>query len=156
MLHLSGGVRIQQKPNPYVNNKIRLVAVFSLLSIAVASPVVRAADAPAAPPRHERGPGGPGGAKERRQAMTEHLGLTAEQQGKIGAIMKEQAEQGRAFRDDKTLTQEQRREKLQATRKVTGEKIRAVLNPGQQAKFDAKPPRGADGPGGAHQPKGER
>ncbi len=139
-----------------MNNKIRLVAVLSLLLIAVASPVVRAAEAPTAPPRHERGPGGPGGAKERLQAMTEHLGMTAEQQEKIGAIMKEQAEQGRAFRDDKTLTQEQRRDKLQATRKVAGEKIRAVLTPEQQAKFDAKPPRGAGGPGRARQPKADR
>ena len=134
----------------------RLTAVLALLTLVVATPVVYAADAPAAPARQERGPGGRGGAKERLQAMTERLGLTAGQQEKVGAIMKEQAEQGRALRDDKALTQEQRHEQMRAAGKATHEKIRALLTPEQQAKYDAMPQRGPGGPGGERPSKKDR
>ena len=124
------------------------VIVLTLLVFVTATPLLRADDTPSEPPARERGPGGPGGPKERLLKMAEHLGLTAEQKEKVGAILKEQMEQGRAIREDESLTQEQRREKMQAFGKATREKIRAVLTPEQQVKFDAMPRRGPGGPRG--------
>lgn len=80
--------------------------------------------------------------------MTKNLGLTADQQQQVAAILKAQAEQGKALRDDTSLSKEQRREKMQAQGKATREKIRALLTPEQQAKLDAMPQRGRRGPGG--------
>lgn len=126
-------------------NSFPAVALALLVIVAIV-PIVRAADAPAEPPPRERGPGGPGGPKERLQNLAEHLGLTAEQKEKVGAIMKERMELGRAIREDQSLAPELRREKMQAHGKATREQIRTVLTPEQQAKFDAMPQRGPGGP----------
>lgn len=131
-----------------MNMLSRFAVPLVLIALVTAAPLLRAADAPAEPPPRERGPGGPGGAKERLQKMAEHLGLTAEQKEIVGAILKEQMELGRAIREDESLPQEQRREKMQAQGKASREKIRAVLTPEQQAKFDAMPKRGPGGPRG--------
>ncbi len=123
----------------------RFAVPLVLIALVTATPLLRADDTSTEPPPRERGPGGP---KERLQKMAEHLGLTAEQKEKVGAILKEQMEQGRAIREDESLTREQRREKMQAFGKATREKIRAMLTPEQQAKFDAMPKRGPGGPRG--------
>jgi len=129
------------------------VFALALLVIVTATPRLRAEEAPSEPPARERGPGGPGSPKERLQQMAEHLGLSAEQKEKVGAILKEQMELGRAIRGDESLTQDQRREKMLAQGKATREKIRAVLTPEQQAKFEAMPQRS---PGGRRGERGER
>lgn len=126
----------------------RLAVPLFLFALVTATPLLRADDTPAEPPARERGPGGPGGPKERLQKMAENLGLSAEQKEKVGAILKEQMEQGRTIREDESLTQEQRREKMRAFGKATREKIRAVLTPEQLAKYDAMPKRGPGGPRG--------
>lgn len=129
-----------------MNKFSRLAVPLVLIAMFTAAPLLRAEEAPSEPPARERGRGGPGGPKERLQKMAEHLGLTAEQKEKVDAILKEQMEQGRAIRADESLTPEQRREKKQEFDKATRVKIRAVLTPEQQAKFEAMPRRGPDGP----------
>jgi len=131
-----------------MNKFTRFAVPLVLIALVTANPLLRAADAPSEPPPRERGPGGPGGPKERLQKMAELLGLNAEQKEKVGAILKEQMELGRAIREDESLTQDQRREKMQAQGKATREKIRALLTPEQQAKFEAMPMRGPGGPRG--------
>jgi Spy/CpxP family protein refolding chaperone len=128
-----------------MKSKSSLALSVTLLTLTLALPVLQAADAPAEPPRRERGPGGPG---ERLQLMAERLALTAEQKEKVALIFRGQMEAGRAIREDQSLTREQAREKMQANAEASRAKIRALLTPEQQVKFDAMPQRGPGGPGG--------
>lgn len=123
--------------------RILILSCVALLSVA---PLAVAADAQAPAPAREHGPGGkPPGAKERLQALAKELNLTAEQKEKVGALLKQQAEQGRALREDTSLNREQKREKMEAMRKASRAQIRALLTPEQQAKYDALPQPGARG-----------
>lgn len=63
------------------------------------------------------------------------LNLTEEQKASVKAIMQESATQGKAIREDTTLTREQKMAKLVEHRKATIEKIAGVLTPEQQTKF---------------------
>jgi protein CpxP len=122
--------------------------VLSCLVLLSAAPLATAADAPAAEPARERGPGGGPSPKERLQILAQELNLTAEQKEKIGALLKQQMEQGRALREDTSLSREQKREQMEAMRKASRDQIRALLTAEQQAKFDALPQRGPGGPRG--------
>ena len=76
--------------------------------------------------------------------MSEVLNLTQEQKDQIAAIMKEAA-----------AAEEAQRAKMRELRKETEQKIRALLTPEQQQKFDAMPrPEFGRGPrhGGPHGP----
>lgn len=122
--------------------------VLSCLVLLSAAPLAVAADAPAAAPAREHGPGGKHpGPKERLQTLAKELNLTAEQKQQVGALLKQQMEEGRALRADTSLSREQKREKMEAMRKASREQIRALLTPEQQAKYDALPQPG---------PRGER
>lgn len=110
------------------------------------------------PQRPERaGPGGPGGGGPgaRLEQMSERLALTAEQKTKVQAILESERSSVEALRADASLTQEARREKMQAIRRSFAEQIRAILTPEQQAKFAET--RGPGGPGGGQKgrPDGE-
>ncbi|MDD2763255.1 MAG: Spy/CpxP family protein refolding chaperone [Opitutaceae bacterium] len=120
--------------------------------LAVAAlPSVRAADSPAAPaagdqtpaPRWQHGPG------ERLQRLGEVLNLTPEQKDQVAAIFKADGPQGRAIMNDTSLSRAERRARMREFRKDMRAKIRAVLTPEQQQKFDAMPRRG-------HGPQGRR
>lgn len=75
--------------------------------------------------------------------LTAKLGLTADQQKAIGAIIENTRSQGKAVRDDDTLSKDDRRAKMMEIMKAAHDQIRAALTPDQQATFDAMP-----GPGG--------
>ncbi len=130
-----------------------------------ALPAVRAADETPPPPPgpnavtpdnapDHRGPRmGPG---QRLQHMTEALGLTEDQQAKVKAIVEQEMPKRRAIREDSSLGREDRRTKMMDLMKDTRAKIRAILTPEQQQKFDNMPmmgrgPRGR-GPGGGPPP----
>ena len=72
---------------------------------------------------------------ERLKALTEKLGLTEEQQGKIKEIFAKNMPKAKALREDTALSQEDKRAKMMELRKAEAEEIRAVLTPEQQEKM---------------------
>jgi Spy/CpxP family protein refolding chaperone len=105
---------------------------------------------PPPPPGHERGPGGRGGPS--LEKLSESLGLTADQQAKIGPLIKQRMEAGRAIREDTSLTREQMMEKMKANREEGAKEIEALLTPDQIAKFKAlREEMRNRGPRGDHQ-----
>ena len=141
-----------------MKTSFRLFSLLTLTALA-ASPVVRAADAPAtatapavapAPGDHPRPARG-----ERFKMLAEKLQLTDAQKTQIKPIMEKAAQDGMALRDDESLTKQEKGEKMAAIRKTSHDAIRALLTPDQQKTFDAMPPeRGHRGPppGGAGGP----
>lgn len=117
-----------------------------------------------APPQRERpqgqGQGGRGqrGARtpeERLKSMTEALTLTADQQAKLKPILEDQAKQQRALRDDAALSDEDRRKKSTALREEFNGKIKAVLTPEQQTKWEKMRQGGGGRQGGPRQGGGQ-
>jgi len=89
-----------------------------------------------APPRWRRG-----AMRNRLQHLGETLNLTQEQKDQITAIWKEHTPQLQGLRDDEARARDERRAKLQEIRQDMRTKVRAVLTPEQQAKFDTLPRR---------------
>lgn len=90
------------------------------------------------------------GALESR--LADQLNLTADQRVKWDALYKDFAAQAKVIRDDSSLTQDQRKEKMQALQKSLQPKLDAFLTPDQQAQLkelrkNARGPSGR-GPGG--------
>jgi Spy/CpxP family protein refolding chaperone len=114
---------------------------------------IHAEDAKAGGPGGKRGPGGPGGnPEERLKTMTEKLGLTEEQQGKIKDIFAKDAPQIRELlaKGRQNLSDDERT-KLRDLGKAQMEQVAAVLTPEQKEKWkEARGPRGERrGKGGA-------
>jgi hypothetical protein len=106
--------------------------------------------------RFERGEPGPmmrrGG--EHLRQMLESLGLDAQQRTAVQQIVDEGRAQHQALRDQ-ALTGEERRARHRAILEANGQRIRALLRPDQQQRFDAHVARmrqrfeaGPGGPGG--------
>lgn len=124
------------------------------LGCALSAPLAFAQEGEKAPPqeKRERGPRGGMNPAERVKMMKEHLGLSDEQVTKITAIVEEGAKAVKALRDNKEISQEDRRSKMGELRKAEMEKIKAVLTPEQTKKaeemFSRRGPGGPGGPGG--------
>ncbi len=147
-----------------MKNYARISLAASGLALA-ALPALRAADEPA--PQSPPAAGAPDTAArperagrrgrwmdpaERLRHLTDVLGLTDDQQAKMKAIFKDEVEKRRDIMDDAALSPEDRRAKMMALGQDLRTRLRAVLTPEQQQKFDAMPrpgrgPRG-EGPGG--------
>ena len=134
-----------------------------LLTTALAAallPALRAADETPPPAAGERNPAPPrhgwrrGAMRDRLRHLSETLNLTPEQKDQVVAIVKDHAPQIQGLRDDEASAREERRAKLGEIRQDMRTKIRAILTPEQQTKFDAMPrPRwGTRGPGSGHEP----
>ncbi len=84
------------------------------------------------------------------KAVSERLGLSADQKTKLQAAAKTQREAMAKLRDDESLTREARREKMQAMRTAQQAEIRAILTPEQAEKLEAAMAEGGrrGGPGG--------
>jgi Spy/CpxP family protein refolding chaperone len=67
--------------------------------------------------------------------LTKELNLTAEQQAKVKPILEDQNKQMKTMREDTTLTQEQKREKMKQLHESTHSQINDILTPEQQKKF---------------------
>ena len=91
------------------------------------------------------GRGGRQSLEEIRDRLVKQLGLTREQQAKLEPILQESRQQMMALRD---LPEQERRTKGQKIREATRGKIRAVLTPPQQAKYDEMSPGGPPAGGG--------
>lgn len=121
----------------------------TVLTLALASLPVAAADTatptpPPAPGSETDRPAHRGfgrrGPRERAR-FAERLGLTDEQRSQLQSRRADVAAAARAIRDDASLTPDQKREKLRATRQAARGEMRAILTPEQQAKFDTMKPR---------------
>jgi hypothetical protein len=71
--------------------------------------------------------------------LTAKLNLTPDQQKTVGAIIESSRSQGKALRDDTTLTPQARREQMKEIQQTARGQIRAALNPSQQQTFDQLP-----------------
>lgn len=81
--------------------------------------------------------------KDMVSKLKDKLGLTDDQATKVSGILKEQAETGRAIRQDTSLNNDQKKAKMAEIRKAGNDKINAILTPEQQAKWaEAKKNRG--------------
>ncbi len=79
--------------------------------------------------------------------LAEQLNLTSEQKTKVDAILQDQRSQMMALRQDSSMSQEDRRDKMQGIQKTTHSKIRDLLTDEQKEKFDQMPQgRGPGGP----------
>jgi len=127
-----------------MKNQIKLTSL--VLSAALAAiPVLQAQPAEGQAPARERGPGGRGGPN--LEMIAEELGLSADQKAKLAPVMKHQAEQMQAIRQDESLSREQRMEKVRAIREAGRKDIEAVLTPEQAKKFADLRARGPRGDG---------
>ncbi|MSN24442.1 MAG: hypothetical protein GJV46_01095 [Geobacter sp.] len=73
---------------------------------------------------------------KRIERLSLDLALTADQQARIKPILEEEDAQLDRLRGNDSYNREQRRVKLQELNQITYEKIRPVLTPEQQKKFD--------------------
>jgi len=78
--------------------------------------------------------------------LTAKLGLTADQQKTVGAIIANSRSQAKALRGDDSISREDRRQKMQEILGTARTQIRAALTPAQQALFDALPANGGGPP----------
>ncbi len=118
-----------------------------------AGPIARAQDAPPPqapggggeqapppPPAHRRGRG------LSPEQLKAKLDLTDDQFAKVSSIIGASREQLSALRDDDSLSDEDKREKMRAIMKSVHDQIRAILTPAQQAIFDTLKPKGPPPP----------
>jgi protein CpxP len=108
---------------------------FSLLAQDAApagSPPPADSPAPAAPRRAN--------AAAQIQRMKDKLNLTDDQVKQITQILQDMRTQGQALRQDTSLSDDDRRTKMQAMAKDVHDKVRALLTADQQKIFDTMPP----------------
>ena len=90
------------------------------------------------PPSGERTRPSPAEMQERQLNMlTQKLSLTPDQVTQVKGIQSDEATQMKALRDDTSTSREDKRTKMMDIRKSSNDKIRALLTPEQQTKFDA-------------------
>lgn len=121
----------------------RLSLALAALSLAAMFTVPAIAAEPQSPPAA----GAKGQKMDRLKMMKEELGLTDAQVEKLRPIMREQTQAMAAVRNDTSLDQQAQRAKMREINQTYQPKVRAVLTPEQQAKFDAMRPAGPGGKG---------
>ena len=115
------------------------------LVLAPVSLAAQQSDPSAAPPATQDGgppPRGPHGDPAERQAhmlqmMTKRLNLTPDQVTQVKTIQSDNETQMQAIHSDSSLQPADRRSKMMDLRKAENDKVRAVLNDDQKAKYDA-------------------
>lgn len=91
----------------------------------------------------------PPSAEERLSKMKTELGLSDAQVQKIKPLLEANMEKLKAIHDDTSLSEEQKREKMQELKKSGAEAVSAELTVDQKAKFEEEmKKRRKDGPGG--------
>jgi protein CpxP len=119
------------------------VAILALGMTALSALPAMAQDtsSPPPPPQGEAGPhgrGGPGGMRgDQVKFLTQKLNLTADQVTQVKAIDEDAQKQSKAVREDTSITGPDKRAKMMDIHKAAQDKIRGLLTPDQQTKFDA-------------------
>ena len=86
--------------------------------------------------------------KERAEKMKVHLGLTDEQSAKLEKSRKEMGDKLRAIRENKSLTEEQKREQMRELGKKQKEEMKSILTKEQLEKMREGRKQGPRGEGG--------
>src|SRR5271170_3551446 len=117
--------------------KTVLQAAILVLGLTALSALPAMAQDPAAPP--PPGQGGPRGGMREHQVefLTKKLSLTPDQVTQVKAIDADTWKQAKAVQDDTTVAGPDKRSKMMEIHKASQDKIRALLTPDQQTKFDA-------------------
>lgn len=89
------------------------------------------------PPGGHMGPRGAGMEERQLEMLTKKLNLTPDQVSQVKAIDDDTMKQAQAVRADSSLSQADRRSKMMDIHKASTDKIRALLTPDQQTKYDA-------------------
>lgn len=132
--------------------RMRSLALVAVCSAAFGSMTLAAQDNGAPPPppaaQDNQGPPPPPPPGEGRpdpaqmqarhlEMMTKRLNLTPDQVSQVKAIQDDGMNQMQALRSDTSTPREEKRAKMQSIHQAQTEKVRAVLNDEQKAKFDA-------------------
>jgi protein CpxP len=125
--------------------KQRLTVLIATGAIAIATPFVAAQDSPSndqAPPSAMQGPGGGGwqhhpmDPAKRTAELTKRLKLTSDQQTKVQDILTTEKTQMESLHQDTSTAPQDRRAKMMDIRQTSNTQIRALLDAGQQKKWD--------------------
>ena len=127
-----------------MHKRVRTAALAMCTLAALAVPAIAQDNgAPPPPQQGQMGPDGPGGRRDPAQMearqlemMTKRLKLTPDQVTHVKAIDDAQRTQMMALREDTATPREEKRGKIMAMRQDREAKIRAVLTPEQQPKYD--------------------
>jgi len=114
-------------------------AVLVLGTALIALPAM-AQDPSAPPPPGQGGPGrgGPGGMRGHQvEFLTKQLNLTPDQVTQVKALDADTWKQAKALQDETSTAGADKRAKMMDIHKAAQDKIRALLTPDQQTKFDA-------------------
>jgi Spy/CpxP family protein refolding chaperone len=137
------GEMMEESENPMKMTMFRSsllrVAVLAIGATALSALPAMAQDPSApSPSQDQAGPrqGGPGRGNQ-VEFLTKKLNLTADQVTQVKAIDEDSGKQMKALREDTSVAQQDKRAKMMDIRKASQGKIRALLTPDQQTKFDA-------------------
>jgi periplasmic protein CpxP/Spy len=129
---------MEESENPMkmmmVRSSIVRTVVLALGVAALGALPAIAQDTPTGPP--PQGPRG-GGMEHQVEFLTKKLNLTPDQVTQVKAIDDSTRQQMMALRNDTSTTSDEKRPKMMAIRQASDAKIRALLTPDQQTKYDA-------------------
>jgi protein CpxP len=139
------GETMEESENPMKITMFRSyllrVAVLALgATVLSALPAMAQDPAAAPPPQGQGGPrhGGPGGMRGHQvEFLTKKLSLTPDQVTQVKAIDEDTWKQMKALHEDTSTAGQDKRAKMMDIHKASQEKIRGLLTPDQQTKFDA-------------------
>ena len=117
---------------------MKKIALTLSLAFVISAPVFAEDQKPAAPAggAAERGKRMNASPEERAKRLQTELGLNDEQAAKVKAVYEKNQEKFQALRDDKSGSEEERRNKFRELMKATAEEISPILTPEQKTKFE--------------------
>jgi Spy/CpxP family protein refolding chaperone len=113
-------------------NKISLIAAMALGGLVACSMMASAQDAKDGKKGGKRGPS----VEQRLDRMTEELKLTDDQKPKVKTVLEDGAKKRQEMFSDSSVPREQRREKMQAIMDDESKKLKAILTPEQNEKWE--------------------
>jgi protein CpxP len=134
------GEMIQESENPMkmFRNSVLRMAILAIGATALSALPAMAQDTSAPPPPPgQAGPRHGGMRGNQVDFLTKKLNLTPDQATQVKAIDEDTWKQMKALREDTSVAQDDKRTKMMDIHKASQGKIRALLTPDQQTKFDA-------------------
>jgi Spy/CpxP family protein refolding chaperone len=121
-----------------LRSSVLRVAVLAIGATALSALPAMAQDPAATPPPQGQGGQRHGGMRgDQVGFLTKKLNLTPDQATQVKAIDADSWNQMKALREDTATAGQDKRAKMMDIRKASNDKIRALLTPDQQTKFDA-------------------
>jgi Spy/CpxP family protein refolding chaperone len=119
-----------EKKESKIMNRIRLVAVGSMLMLAMGLVAQQSTGKPDGPDS------GAAGVEQHLKMLSEKLDLSSEQQAKARPILQEMHDAHQKIAQDTSLSPEQRREKMRPSFSKADKKMREILTDEQKKKLD--------------------